>query len=91
MKSGLHWDPKAGHGDGLGGSARDRVVMFVGTGSTRGWEGWLSKGRRIHSAGEDEWRERRAERTWSSSQTTEVGDGGDDSDQTNVEERKKDV
>lgn len=65
--------------------------MFAGTGSVRGWEGWLSHGRRTHSAGEDEWRIRSAERRWSSGQTTEVGSGGNDSDRTYVEGRKKDL
>lgn len=49
---GLHWDADAGHGDGLLGEARDRVVMYVGTGSTRGWQGWLTRGRRSHSLGQ---------------------------------------
>jgi hypothetical protein len=48
----LHWDAHAGHGDGLLGGSRDRVVMYVGTGSTKGWEGWLTRGRRSHSLGE---------------------------------------
>ncbi|KAL1407461.1 hypothetical protein Q8F55_006894 [Vanrija albida] len=52
VTTGLHWDPEAGHGDGLIGEARDRVVMYVGTGSTRGCEGWLTRGRRSHSVGE---------------------------------------
>ncbi|RXK38174.1 hypothetical protein M231_04548 [Tremella mesenterica] len=53
IKEGLHWDPQGGHGDGLVGEARDRVVMFTGTGSTMGWEGWLRSGRRRHSLGQD--------------------------------------
>lgn len=51
VTTGLHWDEDAGHGDGLLGESRDRVVMYVGTGSTRGWEGWLTRGRRAHSVG----------------------------------------
>ncbi|TXT09144.1 hypothetical protein VHUM_02618 [Vanrija humicola] len=51
VTTGLHWDAEAGHGDGLLGEARDRVVMYVGTGSTRGWGGWLTRGRRSHSVG----------------------------------------
>ncbi|WVQ96095.1 hypothetical protein IAU59_003196 [Kwoniella sp. CBS 9459] len=54
VTTGIHWDPLGGHGDGLGGSSRDRVVMFAGTGSTRGWETWLGKGRRRHSLGMDD-------------------------------------
>ena len=77
MKSGLHWDENAGHGDGLAGFARDRVVMFAGTGSTHGWQGWLARGRRSHSKGEDDWREMKAGRSWSSGQSTAVG-GEDD-------------
>ncbi|BEJ15990.1 hypothetical protein CspHIS471_0505950 [Cutaneotrichosporon sp. HIS471] len=49
---GLHWDADAGHGDGLIGEARNRVVMYVGTGSTRGWQGWIARGRRSHSLGQ---------------------------------------
>lgn len=52
MTKGLHWDADAGHGDGLLGEARDRVVMYAGTGSTRGWQGWLTRGRRSHSLGQ---------------------------------------
>lgn len=37
VKGGIYWDPKGGHGDGLVGLARDRVIKFVGTGSTEGW------------------------------------------------------
>ncbi|ODO00734.1 hypothetical protein L198_03060 [Cryptococcus wingfieldii CBS 7118] len=51
VTSGLHWDATAGHGDGLAGVSRDRVVMYVGTGSTSGWQTWLGKGRRRHSLG----------------------------------------
>jgi len=51
MRGGLHWDARAGHGDGLMGDARDRVVMYVGTGSTKGWQKWLTRGRRSHSVG----------------------------------------
>ena len=88
----MHWDASAGHGDGLAGASRDRVVMFTGTGSTRGWQGWLARGRRRHSSGADEWRERRqAERSWSSGQSTAAGEGGNESDQTCVNERKKDL
>ncbi|WVO13818.1 hypothetical protein L204_101441 [Cryptococcus depauperatus] len=54
VTTGLHWDEKAGHGDGLSGDSRDRVVMFSGTGSTRGWEKWLNSGRRRHSLGMDD-------------------------------------
>ncbi|OCF35143.1 hypothetical protein I316_03185 [Kwoniella heveanensis BCC8398] len=54
VTTGIHWDPLGGHGDGLAGSSRDRVVMFAGTGSTRGWEKWLGKGRRRHSLGMDD-------------------------------------
>ena len=92
VKSGLHWDAEGGHGDGLGGAARDRVVMFAGTGSTRGWEGWLTKGRRRHSLGEDD-------RTWGSAETTEAGSSPEtteldeecESDRTFVGEGKKDL
>lgn len=49
---GVHWNPDAGHGDGLLGAARDRVVKYVGTGTTKGWEEWLTRGRRSHSLGE---------------------------------------
>lgn len=52
VKKGLHWDANGGHGDGLLGDSRDRVVMFVGTGNTRGWEHWLTRGRRSHSLGQ---------------------------------------
>lgn len=52
VKKGLHWDANGGHGDGLLGDSRDRVVMFVGTGNTRGWENWLTRGRRSHSLGQ---------------------------------------
>lgn len=91
VKSAMQWDDKAGHGDGLSGESRDRVVMFAGTGSVRGWQGWLSEGRRTHSTGVDEWRRRKKrERTWSSGQTTENGDEAD-SDQTFVEDGKKDL
>lgn len=51
VRDGLHWDADGGHGDGLIGPSRDRVVMYVGTGSTSGWEGWLTRGRRSHSLG----------------------------------------
>ncbi|WWD20201.1 hypothetical protein CI109_104677 [Kwoniella shandongensis] len=54
VTNGIHWDQNAGHGDGLAGSSRDRVVMYVGTGSTSGWEGWLKSGRRRHSLGIDD-------------------------------------
>ncbi|WVQ79387.1 hypothetical protein IAT38_001484 [Cryptococcus sp. DSM 104549] len=54
VTTGLHWDPLAGHGDGLAGASRDRVVMYVGTGSTRGWQSWLGSGRRRHSLGVDD-------------------------------------
>nr|WVH01958.1 uracil phosphoribosyltransferase [Naematelia aurantialba] len=55
VKTGLHWDANAGHGDGLAGAARDRVVMYVGTGTTDNWPAWLSSGRRSHSLGTDDW------------------------------------
>jgi hypothetical protein len=55
LTRGLHWDPNAGHGDGLMGEARDRVVMYTGTGSTRGWAGWVDSGRHKHSASAREW------------------------------------
>ncbi|WWC73569.1 uncharacterized protein I206_107541 [Kwoniella pini CBS 10737] len=54
VTNGIHWDPLAGHGDGLGGSARDRVVMFAGTGSTENWQNWLKSGRGKHNLGKDE-------------------------------------
>ncbi|KAL0250013.1 hypothetical protein I308_103316 [Cryptococcus tetragattii IND107] len=57
VTSGLHWDATAGHGDGLIGQARDRVVMFVGTGTTK-WQNWLGTGRRRHSLGMKDLRER---------------------------------
>jgi hypothetical protein len=46
--NGIHWDANAGHGDGLSGEARDRVVKFVGTGSTQGWKDWHSMGVKSH-------------------------------------------
>ncbi|WRT69556.1 uncharacterized protein IL334_006543 [Kwoniella shivajii] len=55
---GIHWDPLGGHGDGLIGPARDRVIMFAGTGTTNNWDQWLKKGRRKHSIGQDEFLER---------------------------------
>lgn len=70
MSSGLHWDANAGHGDGLSGESRDRVVMFVGTGNTRGWQGWLSRGRRSHSLGKDDWPGVKQVRSGSSSSST---------------------
>ncbi|WWD04281.1 hypothetical protein V865_002349 [Kwoniella europaea PYCC6329] len=54
VTNGLHWDPLGGHGDGLNGEARDRVIMFAGTGSTSGWQNWLRSGRRRHSKGNDD-------------------------------------
>lgn len=51
VKSGLHWSENGGHGDSLKGDGRDRAVMFIGTGSTQGWQGWLKHGRRSHSLG----------------------------------------
>ncbi|WWC92942.1 uncharacterized protein L201_007905 [Kwoniella dendrophila CBS 6074] len=57
VTNGIHWDPLGGHGDGLNGSARDRVIMFAGTGSTNGWQNWLTKGRRRHSLGNDDFTE----------------------------------
>ncbi|WVR08179.1 hypothetical protein IAU60_005225 [Kwoniella sp. DSM 27419] len=62
VTNGIHWDADGGHGDGLNGSARDRVVMFAGTGSTRGWEGWLRSGRRKHSLGMQDFIERKGAR-----------------------------
>ncbi|ORY34890.1 hypothetical protein BCR39DRAFT_515410 [Naematelia encephala] len=53
VKASVHWDDNAGHGDGLAGAARDRVVMFVGTGTTNNWPAWLSSGRVGHSQGTD--------------------------------------
>lgn len=61
---GLHWDAKAGHGDGLSGDSRNRVVMFAGTGSTRGWRGWIKHGRHRHSLGMKDWQERQAASGW---------------------------
>ncbi|KAK4685996.1 hypothetical protein P7C73_g4139, partial [Tremellales sp. Uapishka_1] len=72
VTSGIHWDANGGHGDGLAGEARDRVVQFCGTGSTDGWEGWLSGGVRRHV---------REKRHWDSTESTEIGE---DSDSTTV-------
>ena len=56
ITTGMHWDANAGHGDGLAAGVRDRVVMFVGTGSTIGWKQWLGTGRRRHSLGMEDWK-----------------------------------
>ena len=69
----IHWDAKAVHGDGLAGESRDRVVMFAGTGSTRGWEGWLQKIRRRHSLGMDDWKYRNGARVGESPSETRRG------------------
>lgn len=74
VSTGLHWDPHGGHGDGLAGASRDRVVMFAGTGSTSGWEHWRTVGRRRHTM-----ESTRRDRRWSS-EATAVNDDGDDSD-----------
>lgn len=34
--------------------------MYVGTGSTRGWEGWVKIGRHRHSMGAKDWQESQA-------------------------------
>jgi hypothetical protein len=47
---GLHWDAKAGHGDGLEGESRDMVVRYAGTGSTRGSTKWLEHERQWRAA-----------------------------------------
>ncbi|GFZ43636.1 hypothetical protein JCM24511_01356 [Saitozyma sp. JCM 24511] len=104
VTSGLHWDPEAGHGDGLAGEARDRVVMFVGTGRTRGWQEWLKAGRRRHSLGQDDWKayqngigNRNSNGNGigspaSSGMSMEpTGPEGEDSDRTLVEETKKTI
>lgn len=74
ISSSLHWDPHGGHGDGLAGASRDRVVMFAGTGSTSGWEQWQAVGRRRHTM-----ESTRRDRRWDS-ETTAVNEEGDDSD-----------
>jgi hypothetical protein len=38
--------------------------MYVGTGSTRGWKGWLKSGRHRHSLGQKDWQERQASSGW---------------------------
>ena len=88
MKDGLHWDAKAGHGDGLSGAARDRVVMFAGTGSTTGWEGWLARGRRTHMREVDEWNLDK-ERIRHSGDFMDTLDKREDSDQTDLEDWDK--
>lgn len=35
---GLNWGENAGHGDGLSGDVREKVVRFVGTGHCLPWE-----------------------------------------------------
>lgn len=34
--------------------------MFAGTGSTRGWKGWIKSGRHRHSMGMKDWQEQQA-------------------------------
>ncbi|ORX37879.1 hypothetical protein BD324DRAFT_578355 [Kockovaella imperatae] len=72
----IYWASQAGHGDGLSGESRDRVVMFVGTGSTRGWQGWLTRGRRTHSLGRDDWQ--RLKRNLKASSTAAASGSSDD-------------
>jgi len=81
VTNGIHWDANAGHGDGLSGEARDRVVKFVGTGSTQGWESWLSSGVRSHV---------RDKRLWLGSKkgTVREDGSGSESDKTLVEGSK---
>lgn len=38
VRRGLHWDAAGGHGDGLLGEVRDRIIMYISTGSTCGWQ-----------------------------------------------------
>lgn len=38
--------------------------MYVGTGSTRGWQGWIKTGRHRHSMGEKDWQERQEANGW---------------------------
>jgi hypothetical protein len=88
VANGIHWDANAGHGDGLAGEARDRVVKFVGTGSTQGWENWLSSGVQRHV---------RDQGTWDKSKLGVVPEGNtdgrnkDESDTTGVKESRKDL
>jgi hypothetical protein len=91
VRAGIHWDANGSHGDCLSGDTRDRVVMFVGTGLTHGWRGWVRKGRRRHALGQTDWS--RAKRGSGDDSTTAV-DGepeGDDSDRPYVGKRRKDV
>jgi hypothetical protein len=39
------------------GKARDRAVMYAGTGSTHGWEQWVAKGQYLHASDPREWLE----------------------------------
>ena len=34
--------------------------MYAGTGSTRGWKGWIKSGRHRHSMGMKDWQEQQA-------------------------------
>jgi hypothetical protein len=36
--------------------------MYAGTGSTRGWKGWIKSGRHRHSMGMKDWQEQQAAR-----------------------------
>jgi hypothetical protein len=38
--------------------------MFAGTGSTRGWRGWIKHGRHRHSLGMKDWQEQQAASGW---------------------------
>lgn len=72
---GVWWDENGGHGDGLSGESKDRVVNFVGTGHVGGWEGIVGAGQRA-----DARRKARGEIMEAS-----------DSDRTCVEEGRKDI
>jgi hypothetical protein len=72
---GVWWDENGGHGDGLSGESKDRVVSFVGTGHVGGWEGIVGARPRA-----DEKRRVRREYVEAS-----------DSDRTCVNEERKDI
>jgi hypothetical protein len=38
--------------------------MYAGTGSTRGWRGWIKSGRHRHSLGMKDWQEQQAASGW---------------------------
>lgn len=43
----IYWDVKGGHGDGLMGDALVKVVNFVASGSTYGWEAHTASSSRM--------------------------------------------